>query len=191
MFGIDESLGILTSMITPAVLILASGSLILTTSNRLSRVIDRVRKISPEFMQLAKLSTPADKSTTMENDSRTILYRLLMKSVRRSRMLTRALTIFYLSLGIFVATSLSIGIIALTHVRFAWVATVLGMIGAVLLFIGSAILIVESRLTFSAISDEMDFVIHTAKTNAPALAEAKEKKSWRKWIDTILLKSDV
>jgi hypothetical protein len=188
----NDSVTILTSMITPAVLILASGSLILTTSQRLGRVLERVRKISAEFMQIAKLSqTGTPEAKTAESDSRTILYSLLIKSVKRSRLLTRALRVFYLSLGVFVATSLSIGVIALTHIRFAWIPTVLGMLGAVLLFVGSAILIVESRLTYSVIADELNFVIQTARTNAPSIAEPREKRAWRKWVDTVLSKMDV
>lgn len=179
-------------MITPAVLILASGQLILTTSQRLSRVIERVRKVSAEFMDIAKLSqSGTNEAKTAEANSKTILYSLLIKSVKRSRLLTRALRVFYLSLGVFVATSLAIGIIALTHVRFAWIPTVLGMIGAILLLIGSSILIVESRLTYSVIADELNFVIQTASTNAPAIAEPKEKRAWRKWVDTVLSKMDV
>jgi hypothetical protein len=38
-------LTVLSAMITPAVLILASGSLLLTTSQRLNRAIDRARAI--------------------------------------------------------------------------------------------------------------------------------------------------
>lgn len=179
-------------MITPAVLILASGSLIMTTSQRLGRVLERVRKVSTEFMQLAKLSqTGTTEAREAESDSRTILYSLLIKSVKRSRLLTRALRVFYLSLGVFVATSLSIGVIALTKIHLAWIPTVLGMLGALLLFVGSAILIIESRLTYSVIADELNFVIQTASTNAPAIAEPGEKRAWRKWVESVLSKMDV
>ena len=36
-------------MITPAVLISASGTLVLSTSNRLTRVVDRVRSLARSF----------------------------------------------------------------------------------------------------------------------------------------------
>ena len=42
---------VLGAMITPAVLISASGTLVLSTSNRLSRVVDRVRVLSAEAEQ--------------------------------------------------------------------------------------------------------------------------------------------
>jgi hypothetical protein len=45
-------INLLTSMITPAVLILACGSLSLTTSQRLSRSIARTRKISLDIKEI-------------------------------------------------------------------------------------------------------------------------------------------
>ena len=116
-------LGILSSMITPAVLILASGSLILTTSQRLSRVIERVRKIAQEFTQIEK--NPEDESVVV--NKRRILYNLLRKSARRSKLLTRAMVLLYISLGLFVATSLAIGVVAVTHIRFTWIPTAIMM----------------------------------------------------------------
>jgi len=172
---ISPSLGVLSSMITPAVLILASGSLIMTTSQRLSRVIERVRKISQEFMQIEK---SMDRESANENKRR-ILYELLKKSARRSKLLTRAMTFLYLSLGLFVATSLALGVVGITHLQLTWIPTALGMIGAVFLFISSSILIVESRLTFHVIADEVDFVIETSKSNAPESLRKAVKRNWR------------
>jgi hypothetical protein len=163
-------------MITPAVLILASGSLILTTSQRLGRVIERVRKISQEFMQIA-VTSPQEEAVEKK---RMILYSLLKKSAMRCKLLTRAMTLLYIALGVFVATSLAIGVLVLTHVRYAWIPTALGLSGASLLFISSAVLIVESRLTYQTIADEIDFVIQIAKNIAPA-SEQKNKRNWSRW----------
>jgi hypothetical protein len=179
MNDMTPALGILSSMITPAVLILASGSLIMTTSQRLSRVIERVRKISQEFMQIEKSH---DKESANESKRR-ILYALLKKSARRSKLLTRAMTFLYISLGLFVATSLAIGVVAITHLRFTWIPTALGMIGAIFLFCSSAVLIIESRLTYSAIADEVDFVIESSKSNAPEAIKTAVKKNWRSWLN--------
>lgn len=173
----DSSLDILSSMITPAVLILASGSLILTTSQRLSRVVERVRKISQEFMQIEKTT---DKESAVENKRR-ILYTLLRKSAKRSKLLTQAMTFLYISLGMFITTSLAIGVVAITHLRFTWVPTALGMIGAIFLFCSAVVLIIESRLTFSVIADEVGFVIESSKSNAPDNPQAAVKKNWRRW----------
>jgi hypothetical protein len=90
------------------------------------------------------------------------------------------MTILYISLSLFVATSLAIGIVGVTHLKYTWIPTALGMIGACFLFVSSAILIVESRLTFFTIADEMDFVIESSKTHAPEDLQLK-RKSWRQW----------
>jgi hypothetical protein len=51
----DMSLAItvLTAMITPAVLISACGSMILSTSVRLGRVVDRVRSLSDRLEEMS------------------------------------------------------------------------------------------------------------------------------------------
>ena len=175
----ETSLGILTSMITPAVLILATGSLVMTTSQRLGRVIERVRKLAQEFAQLGEKN---DEESSIEIKRR-ILYTLLRKSARRCKLLTRAMTFLYLSLGLFVATSLAIGIVAITELRFTWLPTAFGLIGAIFLFVSSSILIVESRLTLSAIADEVDFVIESSKSNAPAKDIISHKQNWRSWLN--------
>lgn len=175
---IFPALGILSSMITPAVLILACGSLITTTSQRLARVIDRVRKMSGEFMQMERSH---DQQSAAEAKRRT-LYSLLKRCAIRSKLLTRAMTMLYFALGLFIATSLAIGIIAVSHARYTWIPTALGMIGAVMLFISSAILIVESRMAYRSIVFEIDFVIESTKSNAPESLKSEVKGDWRKWL---------
>ncbi len=175
----ESSLGILSSMITPAVLILASGSLIMTTSQRLGRVIERVRKISMEFMLLEKKTDEEAVHTT----KRRILYTLLRKSATRCKLLTQAMTLLYVSLGLFVATSLAIGVVGVTHIRYTWIPTGLGMAGAIVLFVSSSILIIESRLTLSVVSDEVDFVIETSRVNAPDNVKGTRRWNWKDWIN--------
>lgn len=49
----SSAVAVLTAMITPAVLISACGSMILSTSHRLGRVVDRVRVLSDKLDELA------------------------------------------------------------------------------------------------------------------------------------------
>src|SRR5260370_33640017 len=56
-WGMDSftsGLTVLSAMITPAVLISACGSLILSTSTRLGLVVDRVRESSNQFETMAR-----------------------------------------------------------------------------------------------------------------------------------------
>lgn len=45
----DTPLSLLSAMITPAVLISASGMLILSTATRLARIVDRVRTLARQI----------------------------------------------------------------------------------------------------------------------------------------------
>ncbi|HYG02814.1 MAG TPA: DUF2721 domain-containing protein [Chryseosolibacter sp.] len=162
-------------MITPAVLILASGSLIMTTSQRLGRVIERLRVISQEFMKIERTEDAASDNEIQ----RRILYTLLRKSAQRSKLLTRAMILLYVSLGLFVATSLAIGVVSITHLKHTWIPTAFGMAGAAILFASSGILIIESRLTYSVITHEVDYVIEASKRIAPKSTSKARKKKWK------------
>src|SRR5258708_34704421 len=130
MDGLSSSLAVLTAMITPAVLISASGTMILSTSTRLGRVVDRVRSLSDRFQQLPDFGSTAE----FFEEQRVMLYDQLDKLTSRSRLLQRALTTFYLAVGVFVATSVAIGVVAFLGARGAWVPVATGLIGAFFLF---------------------------------------------------------
>ena len=62
--NLDSTLSTLSAMITPAVMILATSSLILTTTTRLVRVVDRVREMLPEFEKLAQTEQSDERSVS-------------------------------------------------------------------------------------------------------------------------------
>lgn len=150
-------------MITPAVLISASGTMILSTSTRLGRVVDRVRSLSD---RLQELSSGEAKSGSLE-ERRDMLFGQLDKLTSRSRLLQRALTTFYLAVGVFVATSVAIGLVSFFHGRFNWIPVVLGLIGALFLLYGSMLLVFEARLALSTTHAEMDFIWRTSQRLVP------------------------
>jgi hypothetical protein len=154
--NLSPTLAILSAMITPAVLILASGSLILTTSNRLSRVIDRVRELAAELGPTA-VSGDAP-SVPPDRERRTLIGDLLKRSVARARLLQRALASLYRAQSVFVATSIAIGIIELARLDAGWLILSLGMLGAALLLYASMLLIAESRRAVISVFSEMDFL---------------------------------
>lgn len=145
-------LDVLGAMITPAVLILASSSLLITTSNRSIRCVDRVRERAGE---LEALGTATDEITERR---RKHLYAQLEINTRRARLLQHAMSRLYLAIGVFIATSVAIGLVALLHVDIGWVPIVLGFIGAGLLFSASVYLIIESRRALTTTYAEMDYI---------------------------------
>jgi len=97
-----------------------------------------------------------------------MLYDQLDKRPSRSRLLQRALTSFYLAVGVFVATSVAIGVVSFAAgSRFAWVPVAMGLIGAFFLFYGSMLLVFEARLALSTTHAEMDFIWRTTKRVVP------------------------
>ena len=163
-------------MITPAVLILACGSLILTTSNRLTRVIDRVREISTEIEMLAANTENEEKFV---QEKRTLLFELLDKAIGRARLLQKAMTRLYVALSTFLATSVALGVVAVTSSSFAPVALVLGFVGAGLMFAASILLILESQIGLASTYTEMDFLWRRGQHHAPPEVMQLKKGFWR------------
>ena len=161
-------------MITPAVLISACGALILSTSTRLGRVVDRVRALSDWFEELAH----SDVELALVEERRAVIFSQLDMMTSRARILQRSMTVFYIALGLFVATSVAIGITAYApHVN--WLPVLLGLCGASFLFYGSVILIIEARLAYRSLMSEMDFVWRLSKHHAPAELAARHSPHYR------------
>ena len=150
--GVD-ALGLLTAMITPAVLISACGTLIFSTAARLARVVDRVRTLSRQLEQLY-----ASDQGDFVVERRREVERQLSLQARRGRLIQRSLTALYVSLGFFVGTTVSIGL-----ARFLgpapWVPAVLGIAGTLVLFYGCMLFIGETRLALRSVDLEMEFVL--------------------------------
>jgi hypothetical protein len=149
---LSSVIDVLSAMITPAVLLLATGSMIMTTSSRSMRCVDRVRERAAE---LEALGETHDEHTDAK---RAHLYTQLEVNTRRARLLQKALSRLYLAIGFFVATRVSIGVVALLHVNVGFVPLVIGFIGAFLLFSAAIYLILESRLALTTTYTEMDYI---------------------------------
>lgn len=177
--NLSATLSVLSAMVTPAVLILASSSLILATSNRLTRAVDRTRTISERVADLAL----EEEGRTMLAEERTLLFEQLGRTARRAKLLTRAMTRLYMALAIFIATSVSIGVVAVAGVPYAWIALGLGFIGAMLLFWASLLLILESRISLTAVYDEMEFVQALGRHYVPPgdlIDRPARRRPWRR-----------
>jgi hypothetical protein len=160
-----SAIAVLTAMITPAVLISACGSMILSTSTRLGRVVDRVRGLSDRLEAM----NDQNNSATDFTQRQTLIFQQLDKLTSRARILQRTMVVFYLSLGSFVATSVAIGIVGFAHNQnYNLIPVALGIVGACFLFYGSVLLIFEARLALSTIHHEMDFIWQRSKQVAPA-----------------------
>jgi hypothetical protein len=160
------TLAVLTAMITPAILILAAGTLITSTSNRLGRVVDRVRHLSESFEALET----GDPKTAFIEERRRHIFDQLDKLTARARLLQFSMTSYYLALAAFVSTSVIIGLLTFVtpeKVLSPYVPVVAALIGMFFLFTSSILLIIEARLATTAVSDEMSFITTLGRRLAP------------------------
>lgn len=168
--ALNSTIEFLTAMVTPALLISATGSLVLSTSTRLGRVIDRVRQLEERLSELIYLE---DKDDVPLYDKRVeVIVDLLDKVTSRSRILQRAMATFYYGLGMFVLTSVTIAIAAfLTAYR--WLPIPIGIVGISFILYGTILMIRETRMATATVNAEMDFTWELARKVAPKEVASK------------------
>jgi hypothetical protein len=149
-----NAIAVLTSMITPAVLISACGSLLFSTGTRLGRVVDRVRTLVAKFEEIER----HPEKDELYDERRQLIFSQLHRQSTRARLLQRSMVAFYTALGILVGCSIAIAIVAAVARNFTWVAVVFGLVGSLFMFYGAILLIIESRLALGAIVSELEFV---------------------------------
>src|SRR6185369_9452833 len=162
--NLNSSLEFLTAMVTPTLLISAVGSLVLSTSTRLGRVVDRVRELE---RRLSDLIYTQDKNDVPLYDKRVeVIVDLLDLATSRSRLLQRALATFYYGIGFFIMTSLSIAAASLLGV-YRWAPVPIGVVGIMFVFYGAILMIRETRMATATVNAEMDFTWELAREVAP------------------------
>jgi hypothetical protein len=151
-FGSDAG-EILGAMITPAVLISASGTLVLSTSNRLGRVVDRIRALAREAEELPDVSAEPEIV-----EKRILIAQQIDFLTRRLQLLQSAVIVLYTAIGLLVGASLAIGVSAAANWLLAWVPVGFGLCGASALFYGASVLIREARLAVRGTLHELDHI---------------------------------
>jgi hypothetical protein len=134
--------GVVAAMISPALLILASGSLIATALVRLARVVDRTHVLLGEidagtFDDLAAFEVVFDRHEL------------------RAVYAERAVAILFVAVIVFVADCLSIGVDHFTGDRLTWLPVSLAIAGMFMLIAGAAYMVAESRLGARQILEEI------------------------------------
>jgi hypothetical protein len=158
---------VLGAMITPAVLISAGGTLVLSTSNRLSRVVDRVRVLAADAERLPE---PADASRAVDPraaDRRRLIGNQLRDLSRRAIFLRSAIAALYVAIAFLITTSIGVGIFTALGLDYAWIPISLGMLGTGGLLWATGLLVREARLAISSTLEEMAHANAVLHGNAP------------------------
>jgi hypothetical protein len=143
------ALAIISSMITPAILILASGSLVASTLTRLARIVDRARTLIDRR-----------ESSRAANDAEGIAtYTEMLKDYRRrATLVERALSGFYAAIGFFVATSLTIALDNFMQNLVPWLAVGFTICGVTLLLAGTVALTFETNMAAGTLYRELELM---------------------------------
>jgi hypothetical protein len=143
----------LSAMITPALFMTANGSLIISTSNRMSRVVDRIRSLNEQSDALARgvtgLDYPRERQKHIEDQVERLLW--------RSALIRLALVELYLAFGLFVGTSLMLGLDVLLAHRVVGLPTTMAIGGVCLLFAASVGLVREALAALRSNQAEIRF----------------------------------
>lgn len=141
---IPASYAVIAAMITPAFFLAAVGSLLISSNNRLARVVDRMR------IEIQRLHET-------HGDARPELKARILIHRRRSYLVLAALRLLYGSLSAFVGTSIAIAVdAAVLDNRMYWLPTALTVIGVLLVFAASLCLGHEARLGVRTLHRELE-----------------------------------
>jgi hypothetical protein len=154
--NLSSALNVLTAMLTPALLLSATGSFIISTSNRLGRVVDRVRKLSDRMEDL--MNRRAEMSVELLEERQLMVAKHMRLQSHRASLLMKTLVALYISSGLFVLTSVSIGFVSIFSPKGSVIPVAFGVLGAVSLMVATVRLITEARLALDGLQDEMDFL---------------------------------
>lgn len=143
----------LTAMITPALFMTATGSLIISTSNRMSRIADRIRELNSQADRLSRGVADAD----FPRERLEHLEDQLEQLVWRSDRIRTALTLLYQAMAMFVGTSLTMAIDALIGNYLVALPTTLAIGGVGLLLLACVHLTREARATLRINRVEVEF----------------------------------
>jgi len=142
---------VLSLMVAPAILTNAASVLVMSTSNRLARGVDRARELSKQLEETVEFSCPEPQRRLRE----------LTATEHRVLLLLRALRSFYLALGAFASAALA-SLLGAVFASIPWPHVVLpleiaGVIAGVAavsgLVYGSALLLQETRIAVQIVSD--------------------------------------
>jgi hypothetical protein len=142
---------ILSLIVAPAILTNASSVLIMSTSNRLARAVDRARELSKQLEADPDFSTPEAQRRLSE----------LTAAETRTLLLLRGLRSFYVALGAFASAalvSLLGAVLAPFELRPAVIFMEIGGVAAGLvavgsLVFGSTLLLKETRIAVQVLTD--------------------------------------
>jgi hypothetical protein len=150
-----STVSVVSGILTPALLILAGGSLISSGLQRLGRIVDRSRQLVEK----------ADRVPYASHIPVETLVEWMARQNVRANLVERALAMFYSAIGLFVVDSLLIAVNIYLGGSDLFVV-LFAIFGVFALLYGVALMLRETRLSSAQVREEMSL----------AIAQVTEKK---------------
>lgn len=148
----------ISEMITPALLILASASLVASALVRMARVVDRTRILTAAVHGggwEALGTTPAQLSVWLK------------RHAKRARDVERSIILLYAAVVMFIATSLAIAANRALGGAWNWLPLLLAIIGTFFLLSGGLLMVSESRSSGEQIAEEIHLALARLTEKGP------------------------
>jgi hypothetical protein len=142
----SDAIAMIAAMITPALLILVSASLVGSVLVRMARVVDRARVL---------VSIANERGWEKLGVTPATLRDWLDRHALRARHAERSIALFYGAVVVFIATCLSIALERVAGEALGWLPVSLAIAGTLLLLGGGAWMVAESRLAGDQIQEEI------------------------------------
>lgn len=142
-FDAPDHYRVLTSMLAPALLMAATGSLLVSANARLARVVDRLRAVIAIWK-----ANPSEGRSELDDQ--------VARHRRRAHLVLRACLLLYLALAAFVGTSLGLAVDAFSGFRLGVLPTLLAVFGVTCLLVASTFLGREVSLSVRSFDAELD-----------------------------------
>jgi len=144
----------LSMMIAPALFMTATGSLILSSNNRLARIVDRIRVLIDLSDKLAQPHNTLDFPELRQ----VFILTEIQQLHSRTKRIRNATALLYLAFTLFVAASLSIGVDLFIEHRIVAAPTILALGGVCALLWASINLFLETRTATHTVDLEFDYL---------------------------------
>jgi hypothetical protein len=163
---------VLSLIVAPAILTNASSVLIMSTSNRLARSVDRARELSKQLEETTNFDSPEPRRRLSE----------LSAAEHRALLLLRALRSFYVALGAFAFAAFVsllgavLAALPLNHIVYPLevIGVSSGLVAVGALVFGSFLLLQETRIAVQVISDRAATVRERVQAGLP-LSKSHDK----------------
>jgi hypothetical protein len=137
MASFSPAQALIAAMITPALLILASASLIATALVRLARVVDRIRKLGETSARAGTVAAELDRHEA------------------RANLAILAVSLLFAAVAIFVAAGASIAVDRALDGRLTWLPVALTIAGMAAIVLAAGAMLFESRESAAQIKAEI------------------------------------